>query len=238
MKISKADLHVHTRHSFDGVSDPHEMVHAAVNEGIRVIAVTDHDKIQGAYEAREAAKGLPLDVIIGQEVYTGEGELLGLFLNKQIPERKGLLKTIDNIHKQGGLVIVPHPFNWVTLKETITVKRMREIYEIVDAIEIINPSFFGKRGRRKAPRLNEFYGLSEIGSSDAHHYSHIGKAYTYFEGTSAEDLRKSITQKTTEAGHIDLWSRYEMLWLMSRNVKKYGKKAIKNLGLATKRIYQ
>lgn len=233
--ISKADLHVHTKYSFDGLSEPADIVKQAVKAGISVLAITDHNNIEGAIEAREAAAGLPLEVILGEEIYTGEGELLGVFLKDYIPPRAGLIETIDEIHKQGGLVIVPHPFNWTTLKETITVRKMRKIYERVDGIEIINASLWGRKARKKAPRLNEFYGLAEIGSSDAHFYPHVGYGYTYFPGKEPEDLFKAIIDRTTEAGASELWTPHEALWVVTQNIKKYGRKSLHGVKNTIKR---
>lgn len=225
--ISKADLHVHTKYSFDGLSEPSDIVDAAIRAGINVLGITDHNRIDGALEAKELAQGKPLEVIIGEEIYTGEGELIGLYLKDYIPPRQGLIKTINEIHRQGGVVVVPHPFNWTTLKETITVSKMRQIHDKVDGIEIINASLWGKRALKKAPRLNEFYGLAEIGSSDAHFFPHVGYGYTQFPGSSADDLYKAIINRTTQAMSSEAWTPHEALWIVTQNIKKYSRSSLR-----------
>jgi len=171
--------HVHTRHSFDSPTDPAQLARRAVDLGIDVLAVTDHDTWQGAVDTREAAQklGLPLTVILGSEVATEQGDVIGLFLTGDVRERNAP-KLCDAIHAQGGLVVLPHPFKWHQLDE--------ELLERVDLIEVYN----GRTGRAdntRAQELAQMKGLPEIAGPDAHLLEELGRARVLFEGEKPKD---------------------------------------------------
>ena len=117
---SRADTHIHTTYS-DGSSSPEELVEYVSNHtDLRVIAITDHDTAEGAFVGRDHALrlGLDLDVIIGQEVTTDEGDIVGLYLNSTLPAFKSADDAIEAIHTQGGLAIAVHPFSsWATFMQ-------------------------------------------------------------------------------------------------------------------------
>src|SRR5206468_3171578 len=105
-----ADLHLHTSWSFDCAVDPAELVDHAESEGLGAIAVTDHNVFGGALETVDLARDRDLVVIPGEEVKTdGQGEVIGLFLQKEIPRGLSFADTIAAIREQDGVVYVPHP---------------------------------------------------------------------------------------------------------------------------------
>src|SRR5437879_8698351 len=108
----RADLHVHSLWS-DGAQHPEAIVTAASGR-LNVVAITDHDEVRGALRAREFALDHPelaVDVVVGEEISTLNGHLLGLYLQTRIPPGLTALRTIDEVHAQGGLAVVAHPFH-------------------------------------------------------------------------------------------------------------------------------
>lgn len=206
--VSMADLHVHTNFS-DGKPSAEELVdwvHEKTN--LSVIAITDHDEIDGAYEVQKIIreKGYDLEVVIGEEVTAKEGHIIGLFIKKKIPSGLSAKETIKKIHEQGGIAVAAHPFFQTRLrsqyKQVDGVGAITLIKENFDAIEIVNatPFVHVKNGLRAKYINRKLLFKAEIGGSDAHTKEAVGIAYTVFEGKSAKDLRRSI-----EAGHTQAY---------------------------------
>ena len=203
--MGTADLHIHTSLG-DGMADiPELLAYVEERTGLSVIAITEHDGLQAAFAAREVwARGrYRFELIVGEEVTTIEGHLLALFIDEPVPSLKPLLPTLEAVHKQGGLCVIPHPMSWLTrsLGQRVIERVLREggggAY--FDAIEL-SGSPAARVGEKKAQRLNrERYHLAEVGSSDAHFAEAIGASYTTFEGCSAEELRRAILARTTSA---------------------------------------
>lgn len=104
------DLHCHTSASFDCLASPESVVRAAAKRGITHLAITDHDKIDGALRGRDAAPD-GLTVLIGEEVKTADGDLIALFLERAVRPGRSARDTIAEVRAQGGLVGIPHPFD-------------------------------------------------------------------------------------------------------------------------------
>ncbi len=148
MKI-RLDLHIHTVFSFDGSIDPSGLRDICTQRGLAGVAVTDHDSLQGGLTF---ASELPdLVIIPGEEVRSREGEIIGLFLREEIPPGLPAPETMRLIHEQGGLVIIPHPFDYVKLNR-MSSRRLEELRDDIDAIEAINgkPRYWGANKRARA----------------------------------------------------------------------------------------
>ena len=104
----KADLHIHSMHSPDSKTTAEQIVAQCQKAGIDCVAITDHNTIAGSLELKRIA---PFKVIVSSEIHTGEGEVIGYFLEKEIPKRLSAKETVRLIKEQGGLVCVPHPFD-------------------------------------------------------------------------------------------------------------------------------
>ena len=203
-KLGQADLHMHTNLS-DGWPSPAELVdHVARNTDLNVIAVTDHDTIEGALRAAErAARRRKIEVIIGEEVSSRDGHILALFLESRVRPGMSAAATVHAIHDQGGIAIAAHPF-WRSHRQG----RSGPVHGVgwlaaeldFDGIEVENgtPGFYVVN--RFAHRLNLGREASEIGSSDAHILDAIGRAYTTFPGRTAADVRLAIETGQTEVG--------------------------------------
>jgi predicted metal-dependent phosphoesterase TrpH len=134
----RADFHSHSNYSRDSVVNPRAFVDTLVRKGVNCIAVTDHNEIEGAFVIeRLALESGALKVLIGEEVKTSEGEIIGLFLKEWVPRDLTPEETIRAIHEQGGLAIVPHPYD-VFRRSVIRKDALERIKSDVDAIEGFN----------------------------------------------------------------------------------------------------
>jgi len=184
--VIEADLHVHTKYSFDCLLEPRTVVKVASKRGLAAIAVTDHNTIRGSLAAiREASLVENLMVIPGIEVKTDMGDLIGLYVQEEIKSRS-FYDVVDEIRSQGGLVVLPHPYSG----HSGTVK---ELARLADLIEAVNGRCSHARNA-KACHLAEETGKPAIACSDAHFAFEIGRVKTkfYSKVSSSEELRKAI----------------------------------------------
>jgi predicted metal-dependent phosphoesterase TrpH len=205
--LGKADIHIHSACG-DGMATTAQLLEYVEREtDLSVIAVTDHDDLRGGLQAREEwARGhYRFEVIAGEEVTSLQGHLIALFIEEKVPSLAPLQETLEAIHRQGGLCIIPHPMNWLTRSvgqgsiEKVRQQRGSGVY--FDAMQTGNCSPGSRANQKKALHLNEdIYHLPEVGGSDAHFLAAVGSAYTLFEGEGAEDLRRAILSGATRAG--------------------------------------
>lgn len=198
-----ADVHMHTTYS-DGTGSVAEVLDfVEEHTSLDVIAITDHDTIEGALRARDmaATRHYRFEIIIGEEISTREGHLLALFLREPIAPAQSIERSIELVHEQGGLAIVAHPFNRVfrhSVQRSVMNRLLRQPDVHPDGIETLNGSFAGIGSSQIAMRLaRTVYPWAETGSSDAHTPTAIGCARTIFSGRSAADLRTAIERRET-----------------------------------------
>ncbi len=172
-----ADLHMHSRHSWDCTTPVDDLLDSALAAGLGALAVTDHNTIAGGVEARARAieRGLPLHVVVGSEIKTAsDGEVIGLFLHEEIPRGLSFADTLGSIRDQGGLVYVPHPFDRFhsTPARELLARHVAEI----DVFETANARLWLERDNRRAERFASEHGLRRGAGSDAHVPAGIGTA--------------------------------------------------------------
>jgi len=213
----RADVHVHTKYSGltrieflkvpDSVSEPADIVGVAERKGLDVLCITDHNSLRGALKAREVRS--EVEVVMGEEILTPGGEILGLFL--QEPVRPGLPpeETIDRIHAQGGVAVAPHPFSSRCKCLGNAVSQLD-----LDGIEVLNSMHIDGYSNAYAQQAFSSSDMAKLGGSDAHHHAMVGNAYTTFEGTTGEELRKAILKGTTDSGGGQTPLR-QMVWMIS-----------------------
>jgi predicted metal-dependent phosphoesterase TrpH len=168
------DLHMHTDHSGDCATPVEVLLATAREQGLGAIAVTDHNEISGALEARKQAAeldpggaGLPIKVIVAEEVKTaGQGEVIGLFIEEKIPRGLTLQETVAEIKRQGGLVYVPHPFD--RMHSVPDYEHLLTILDDVDAIEVFNPRVAIGAFNEEAVRFAAKYRILAGAGSDSH----------------------------------------------------------------------
>ncbi len=195
--MGRADLHIHTRVS-DGLCTVEQVVERAEQLALDVIAITDHEDASGGLRGRETAarRGLRVEVIPGAEVTTLQGHLVALFVERCPKSFRSIDRTLEDIHGQGGLAVIPHPMSWLTRSlSRRTIERIQAYQEpgvTFDGIETANPSPAGRLTAAKARRLNAAWKLAETGGSDAHHLAHVGSGWTEFDGQTSNDLRAAL----------------------------------------------
>jgi predicted metal-dependent phosphoesterase TrpH len=161
------DLHMHTDHSSDCATPVDVLLASAREAGLGAIAVTDHNEISGAFEARAKAAEFGVKVIVAEEVKTAEqGEVIGLFLEEKIPRGLTLQETIAEIKRQGGLVYVPHPFD--RLHSVPDYEHLLAVVEEIDALEVFNPRVAISAFNEEAVRFAAKYRIVGGAGSDAH----------------------------------------------------------------------
>ena len=211
-----ADLHLHTSYS-DGWPSPEQVVeHVTLETDLAVIAVTDHDTIEGALRAADhSARTGGVPVIIGEEVSSRQGHILGIFLERRVRPGMSAAATVDEIHRQGGLAIAAHPF-WRTRQ--LAERLGGPVHGIgwlaadldFDAVEVENSTPGLGLANILAQRLADGAGCACVGGSDAHILEAIGKSATSFRGRTPRALRTAI-----EKGRVSpVRSRYEVLALL------------------------
>jgi predicted metal-dependent phosphoesterase TrpH len=202
--MGKADLHIHTRHGDGMATVPELLRHVEEHGDLDVIALTEHDTLRAADEARDLhARGdYRFDVVPGMEVTTLDGHLLALYIDEPVASFRRVEETLEAVHRLGGIAIAPHPLSWLT--RSISERAFARVGAIAndgvhfDGIEEFNMSPAGRVTSARARRLNrERLGLASVGSSDAHFLASIASAHTEFEGLGAADLRRAIETKTT-----------------------------------------
>ena len=168
-----ADLHMHTTWSHDCSIGVEELLDHADSEGLGAIAITDHNVFGGALEAVELARGRALTVIPGEEVKTDtQGEVIGLFLEEEIPGGMSYADTIAAIREQGGLVYLPHPFDRMhAIADPTTLHR--HLGEI-DVFEVYNARLLFETYNDEAVRFARKYNLIAGAGSDAHVLQGVG----------------------------------------------------------------
>jgi hypothetical protein len=189
----KFDLHLHTRYSEDSELKPEKIVERAMEEGLDGIAVTDHNTMSGYRKVKEI--GGKLKVIGGEEIKTTEGEIIGLFLNKEIkpgsPE-----KVISDIKEQDGIVIIPHPFDRLRGSRF---KNPENIKEWVDGVEVLNSRVIFESDNEKARKFADENNLIKTAGSDAHTSGEIGSSWIETDAERMEELKKKI-----KSGEIEI----------------------------------
>jgi predicted metal-dependent phosphoesterase TrpH len=210
MSRAFADLHTHSRASFDALASPASLVRTAARRGLTHLAITDHDRIDGALEARERAGDIApeLTVIVGEEVRTADGDLICLFLDEPIPPGLPADETIARARAQGALVGVPHPFDRFR-GSLLRDARLEQLADAVDWIETHNARIAVGKGNQLAAEFAHEHGLPGIAVSDAHSSFEIGVAYTILDGdpSTASGLVAALATAQLVTGRASVYLR-------------------------------
>jgi predicted metal-dependent phosphoesterase TrpH len=200
------DLHCHTAASFDSRARPRDVVRIAFERGITHLAITDHGRIDGALEARAAAPP-GLVVIVGEEIRTAEGDLIGCFLERPVPSGLSAREAIAAVRDQGGLVGIPHPFDrW---RGSLGRRAwLADLVPLVDWVEVHNARALFRANARAAAFAAE-HGLPGVAVSDAHTLLEVGVAATVVEGdpSTAEGLLAALPPASLLTGRGSLVAR-------------------------------
>ena len=212
----RLDVHIHSKYSYDSLSEPRDIVNAARAAGLRVIAVTDHDTIRGAVEAKKFETD-DLRVIIGEEISTDRGDVIGLFLKEEIKERDFAM-AIEAVRRQGGIAVLAHPY-----KRTVAIAE--DVIGRLDAVEAFNSraeSGGSSKNNEKASDLARSRGLPELAGSDAHFLFEIGRAYGVVRSPGPDAIKEAIlsgrvsTRGRTSSPFLDLLSQAIKMFKLKR----------------------
>ncbi len=209
----RADLHIHSLAS-DGVSSVAEILDAAERAALDVIAITDHERLDAALAARSMAeaRGSKVGVIVGEEVTTRGGHVIGLFMRERIRPWGSLRSTVARIHEQGGLAVIPHPLVpyplCVSARSVLSLLAEADPIYHPDGIEAFNATTARMRWSRAAPDFARQIGLAAMAGTDAHRAEDVGRAVTTFAGHMPEDVRAAIIGRSTAwEGEPFTWRR-------------------------------
>jgi predicted metal-dependent phosphoesterase TrpH len=196
--LAFADFHVHTRFSRDSILSEAKFIRLALERGLTHVAVTNHNNVEGAIAVRDKVAELGVDdrltVILGEEVSTADGEVVGIFLQRTIPRGLSADETADEIHAQGGLVSVPHPFDPFRAshirQEPLT--RLAEAGKI-DLLEVFNSRVTFQRHNQEAAELAARYKIPGIAASDSHSGFEIAMSFNAMPAfETADELRTAL----------------------------------------------
>jgi predicted metal-dependent phosphoesterase TrpH len=170
----RVDCHLHTVHSGDAVTTVERLAERVRAERLDVVCVTDHHTLAGAHEA--LAREIGARVVVGEEIRTHAGEIIGLFLTERVPYVLPLEEAASRVRAQGGLVYAPHPFDAArTSLGAAGLTRLREL-DLLDAVEVVNAKA-GAEDNRRAARFAEEHDLPAAAGSDAHDPEGVGAAW-------------------------------------------------------------
>ena len=206
----RADLHLHTVYSGDSNTSLEQVIARCLDIGINCIAITDHNTIEGAVKMQRIA---PFQVIVGDEIQTSSGEIIGYFLSEEVPKGLPAEETARRIKEQGGLVCIPHPFDRL---RSCTIRRqtLEEILPSVDIIEVLNSRLILLRYSVRAERFAQAHGLLASAGSDAHTPGEIGNAYMEmpsFNGT--DQFLTSLAQGRVMGHRTAPWTHLQSTWV-------------------------
>lgn len=220
----KADIHIHSDHSDGTASIPEIMDWVQDRTDLDVIAITDHNTIEGALFAESLADMYDFEVIVGEEVSSREGHILGLYLTEEVPAGMSARDTVAAIEAQGGIAIVAHPFSNQGVFGPFGRNRFADAANewAFHALEIYNSLPFLVWANSMAAKIFAGgHGVAATGGSDAHYVQAVGKGFTIFRGSSAEDLKQSILNLETRADSKR--QGLSFVWRIARNYPRIRK---------------
>ena len=197
----RVDLHAHTMWSGDSTTTPDEIEEAVVESGLDVLCITDHNAIRGAVEL---ADRLPCRVIVGEELRTHAGEIIGLFLSERIPMGTPPAEAARAIRAQGGVVYVPHPFD--PMRRNMAEPALHDLARagLLDAVEVLNAKTSLRSLNDRAAAFAAEFDLAAGAGSDAHVPLALGAAYVEmpdFDGPT--EFLRSLRQGRIVGHHWD-----------------------------------
>jgi predicted metal-dependent phosphoesterase TrpH len=219
-----ADFHIHTRFSRDSLLTEERFIEKAIERGLTHVAVTNHNNVEGAVAVRDkvAELGLTdkLTVILGEEVSTADGEVVGIFLERTIPRGLSANETADEIHRQGGLVSIPHPFDPLRASH-IKEGPLRNLAEVgkIDMVEIFNCRVTFQRHNQEAAEFAARYGIPGIAASDSHSAMEVAMAFNAMPAfETADELRRSLTENDWHASRSSVFIHLTTRWAVWKNL--------------------
>jgi predicted metal-dependent phosphoesterase TrpH len=210
--MAKFDLHIHSKYSSDGIMSTKTIIKTAIKNHLNGIAITDHNTIKGGLEAKKYETE-DFKVIVGSEIMTNQGEVIGLFLSEEIMS-KNLIDVLSEIKAQNAIIAIPHPFDEMRHS---ALQPNEELAQQIDCIEGFNSRCIFQKYNEKAAKYATKHNLPLIAGSDAHFKNEIGNAGII---TECEDLREAIIK-----GDVGIFGKQSMLinHAFTKGLKKWRK---------------
>lgn len=199
MSKIRAEFHTHTRFSKDSILNKFFILFMLKLKKIKLIAITDHNEVKGAIKYQKFLKKFNIDVIIGEEVMTDSGEIIGLFLNKKIEPFQSPELTVKQIKEQNGIVYLPHPYDEKRYKTVLKEEKQIKLKDEIDFIEIHNGRNISEKYSDKQKDIQQKLKITPIIGSDAHTFIELGRNYIEIEYKNIEDFKnnmKDIVEKS------------------------------------------
>jgi hypothetical protein len=219
-----ADFHIHTRFSRDSRLSEVDFIARAVERGLTHVAITNHNNVEGAIAVRDKVAEMGLDdrlrVILGEEVSTSDGEVVGLFLEKTIPRGLSANETADEIHRQGGLVSIPHPFDPFR-NSHIREAPLRNLAEAgkIDVVEVFNCRVTLQRHNQAAADFAAQHGIPGIAASDSHSGMEVAMAFNAMPAfETADELRAALADNDWHASRSTVLIHLTTRWAVWMNM--------------------
>lgn len=194
----RCELHCHSEYSRDSSLSLERIIATCEKRGVHVVALTDHNEIAGAQKLKDMAPDW-LHVIVGEEVATAQGDVIGLFLTERIAPRLDIKETIRQIHAQGGLVLIPHPFDRIR-REAIGREVLDSVKDDIDFIEVFNSRCLLTGDNHQAAQFADKHRIPTFVGSDAHTAGEYGNATCSIiePPKTAEHFKKLLEQATLQ----------------------------------------
>jgi predicted metal-dependent phosphoesterase TrpH len=222
--LAFADFHIHTRFSRDSILAEEKFIRIAIERGLTHVAVTNHNNVEGAIAVRDkvAELGLAdrLTVILGEEVSTADGEVVGVFLQRTIPRGLSADETADAIHEQGGLVSIPHPFDPFRASHIRRepLERLAEAGKI-DMVEVFNSRVTFGRHNQEAAEFAARHRIPGIACSDSHSSFEIAMSFNALPAfDTAEELRAGLAENEWHGSRSTVLIHLTTRWAVWSNV--------------------
>lgn len=190
--MKKIEFHIHTIASKDSLQNKYFLLFMCKLRKIDCIAITDHNEIYYAQKNKCFFEKHGLDVIVGEEIFTKDGEIIGLFLSDKILPNLSAKETVNEIKKQGGLVYIPHPYDEKRAGTVLSNSSLEKIKKYVDFMEVHNGRNYSSFFSDKQDEITQKYGFIPIVGSDAHTFYEVGRNYCVVDSIDKETLKHSI----------------------------------------------
>lgn len=189
--MKKVEFHIHTKDSKDSLQSNFLLKIMLKVKKIECIVITDHNEIKNAQLIQKKYKN-HFEVIVGEEIFTTEGEIIGLFLTERIMPNLSPEETVSKIKEQGGLVYIPHPYDEKRKKTVLTSEALERIIEYVDLIESYNGRNIVEEYGIKQNNIVKRYKKVRVLGSDAHEFFELGRNYMMIEKITKDEIVESI----------------------------------------------
>ncbi len=217
------DFHIHTRFSRDSILTEERFIEVAIERGLTHVVITNHNNVEGAIAVRDKVADLGLTdrltVILGEEVSTRDGEVVGLFLTKTIPRGLSANETADEIHRQGGLVSIPHPFDPFRGSH-IKEGPLRNLADVgkIDMVEVFNCRVTLQRHNQEAADFAARYGIPGVAASDSHSSFEVAMAFNALPSfETADELRTALGDNEWHASRSSVFIHATTRWAVWKN---------------------